>query len=131
MLSSVKRYLTRYDPTRQGTYKREIRSKDASLPRQSAIGTWQQPRYKSLPTCTEICSGYRLCLCLRRTCMNIYRITVVYHNQPVQRTATEIQDSILREPTKSASSPSGLTTAKKNTQANKRTVPRKNEQTQL
>ena len=28
---------------------------------------------------------------------NIYRLTVVYHRQPVKRTATEMQDSILRE----------------------------------
>lgn len=28
---------------------------------------------------------------------NIYRLTVVYNRQPVKRTATEMQDSILRE----------------------------------
>jgi hypothetical protein len=28
---------------------------------------------------------------------NIYRISVVYHHQPVQRTATEMQDSVLKE----------------------------------
>lgn len=28
---------------------------------------------------------------------NIYRISVVYRHQPVQRTATEIQDSVLKE----------------------------------
>ena len=43
---------------------------------------------------------------------NIYRITVVYHNQPVQRTATEIQDSILRERRKVSSSPSGHNNSK-------------------
>lgn len=43
---------------------------------------------------------------------NIYRITVVYRNQPVQRTATEIQDSILREQRKVSSSPSGHNNSK-------------------
>ena len=38
---------------------------------------------------------------------NIYRITVVYRHQPVQHTATEIQDSILRERRKAFSLPSG------------------------
>ena len=28
---------------------------------------------------------------------NIYRISVVYHHQPVERTATEMQDSVLKE----------------------------------
>ena len=28
---------------------------------------------------------------------NIYRLTAVYHRQPAKRTATEMQDSILRE----------------------------------
>ena len=28
---------------------------------------------------------------------NIYRISVVYRHQPVQRTATEMQDSVLKE----------------------------------
>ena len=37
----------------------------------------------------------------------IYRITVVYRHQPIQRTATEIQDSILRERRKAFSLPSG------------------------
>ena len=35
---------------------------------------------------------------------NIYRITVVYRHQPVQRTATEMQDSVLRERRKAFSS---------------------------
>lgn len=38
---------------------------------------------------------------------NIYRITVVYRHQPVQHTATEMQDSILRERRKAFSLPSG------------------------
>lgn len=38
---------------------------------------------------------------------NIYRITIVYRHQPVQRTATEMQDSILRERRKAFSLPSG------------------------
>lgn len=36
---------------------------------------------------------------------NIYRITVVYRNQSATRTATEVQDSIMRERTRSLSLP--------------------------
>ncbi len=38
---------------------------------------------------------------------NIYRLTVVYRHQPAQRTATEVQDSVLRERHRVLSPPEG------------------------
>ena len=38
---------------------------------------------------------------------NIYRLTVVYRHHPSRRTATEMQDSVLRERRKMLSAPNG------------------------
>ncbi len=89
------------DPKYKERYEREVEPGDGS-PKRHAL-TWQQPRCRSLPTCTgNLFLVIVFAFLYRRLLVwNIYRITVVYRNQPVQRTATEMQDSVLRERQKS------------------------------